>query len=419
MIYCYADDLTRLAKYSAFTYGHILHGSQDVIPNPEDVHVFYHDAKDHSKAHNIGFGVYIGRILGHCVGVKHNEDWRRLCYHIDGHFLASVTLKSFPIIISDVAEWLDAISATISEPKVLEEHTKFKVDAREVVSSVLLLKVIARTLFSELLNEKLMSRCFFGKVEQWALTSCLPMEANHEITKFLDEWSRLMHHCALEAESKGIRMTVSELYGRMQEGHMTFLEFSQSVDEILFNNIAIVSDIVSNAISWTIILVAKYADAQARLMREIRAAFANSFAGSRSEKLEAYLRRTDTFLHYCCLEAGHLQPTSFFTLPEVTATSKVLGGYTVSAVWGNDGDIFHPERFQDLQPMHYRYSFLHFDFGSRKCVGQHFSDKIVKAIVLQVIEWYSITIQDEVVTASGHFLNTPARTLLLQCRVDE
>lgn len=32
-----------------------------VITDPEDVRAFYHDAKDHSKANNIGFGEYIGR----------------------------------------------------------------------------------------------------------------------------------------------------------------------------------------------------------------------------------------------------------------------------------------------------------------------------------------------------------------------
>lgn len=32
-----------------------------VLTDPEDVRAFYHDAKDHSKANNIGFGEYIGR----------------------------------------------------------------------------------------------------------------------------------------------------------------------------------------------------------------------------------------------------------------------------------------------------------------------------------------------------------------------
>lgn len=63
------------------------------------------------------------------------------------------------------------------------------------------------------------------------------------------------------------------------------------------------------SVSWLVTLVAQNPDIQARLVEEIAAALKDETLGAnRSERLTAYMVKTTTFLHYCCLEAARLHP---------------------------------------------------------------------------------------------------------------
>lgn len=101
-----------------------------------------------------------------------------------------------------------------------------------------------------------MSHAFFGKVEQWALASYLPTQANRDLQEFEKGWATLLHRVARSAEEvgtlllctklqsiiafipqKGITTAITDMYKKMQEGGMSFVEFSHTMDEILFTNI--------------------------------------------------------------------------------------------------------------------------------------------------------------------------------------
>lgn len=94
------------------------------------------------------------RILGHCVGIKHNEDWRRLRSHIDVHFLPSVALEILPSMISDVSDWLSGFPALSEVQALSKDRKRLQVQAHELVASRLLLTMIARILFGELVNNR-------------------------------------------------------------------------------------------------------------------------------------------------------------------------------------------------------------------------------------------------------------------------
>ncbi|KAK0469980.1 cytochrome P450 [Desarmillaria tabescens] len=475
-LYYYADDFIRWIKYVAFkcealrgdnihgpiqdtritrfsdglemtTYCREKYGSiyrvfcgsipEIVLTNPEDVRAFYsRDGRAHLKNHNIGFGDYIGKMLGHCVGVKYGKDWSRLRSHIDPHFSSSVAIDLLPIMNADVSEWLNTLPMAMKSPN---ERTKFKVQAGELVSH-LPLKMIASAIFGSLLNDKLraelidlfilherlMTRAILGKFYQWTLASYLPTEANRDAQVFQRDWCNLLRRCAREAEERNIKTAVSELYKTMQEGGMSFVEYCHSVDEILFNNV----DVTTIHISWILINLAQHPDVQNRLVQEINTALKDDTHGSRSERTNAYLRRTDSLLHYCYLESGRLHPIAFYSLPQVTAEPKVIGGHPIPAhtsvlidvytlghkspVWGDDGDAFRPERFASLQPTQYRYSYWGFGIGPRKCVGQHLGDKIVKSVVHQIVERYTVFVEGDVGICRGRFMCTPAATLVLE-----
>lgn len=190
----------------------------------------------------------MGRVLGQCVGVKHNEDWRRLRTHIDPHFTTQKASELLPIMISDTDEWLESLPH-LSHVVRNEKENKLAIKAEELVS-ILPFKMIARRVFGELVDDKLIdelfrlnivherviNRTFFGKFEQWKIFKYLPVQANRDVDGFERDWAALLERTSLEAEKRGITTTVSDLYKNMKDGHMSFVEFAHSIDEILFTN---------------------------------------------------------------------------------------------------------------------------------------------------------------------------------------
>ena len=222
---------------------------QSVLTDPEHIRAYYHgDAKAHFKIPNIGFGEYMGRVLGQCVGLKHNEDWQRLRTHVDPHFTPQKASELLPIMISDTDEWLESLPRL---PHVVknEKDNKLVIKAEELVS-ILPFKMIARRVFGKLVDdelidelfhlnivhERVMNHSFFGKFEQWKIFKYLPTQANKDVDEFEREWAAILVRTSLEAERRGITTTASELYKCVKDGNMTFLEFAHTVDEILFTN---------------------------------------------------------------------------------------------------------------------------------------------------------------------------------------
>lgn len=86
------------------------------------------------------------------MGIKHNEDWRRLRSHIDVHFSTSVALENLPSMISDVSDWMAEFPALPEVHAISKGSRQLQVQAHELVSSKLLLTMIARILFGELVD---------------------------------------------------------------------------------------------------------------------------------------------------------------------------------------------------------------------------------------------------------------------------
>ena len=171
-----------------------------------------------------------------------------------------------------------------------------------------------------------------------------------------------------------------------------------------------------------------------RLHTEIDAALSGGSLGSnREDRADAYIRKTDTLLHYCYLESGRLHPVLFYSLPELTAEPKIIRGYYIppktsvlidtytlnrdASVWGTDGHVFRPDRFGELLPTQYRYSYWRFGLGPRKCVGVNFGDKIIKTVLMGIMEKYSVRVVDDRLGEDyTKFVHAPSGTMLFTPR---
>ena len=66
---------------------------------------------------------------------------------------------------------------------------------------------------------------------------------------------------------------------------------------------------------------------------------------------------------------------------------------TQSPVWqqaGHSGTCFRPERFRSLSPQDYRWSFLRFGLGARKCIGKNVSGVLMKTFLVGVLQKFDL-----------------------------
>ncbi|EGO22661.1 hypothetical protein SERLADRAFT_473766 [Serpula lacrymans var. lacrymans S7.9] len=377
------------------------------------------------------------RILGECVGFKHTDDWRRIRSHTDRHFTASIAIESIPVLMKDVKEWFDGLEGKGFIKPISEKGKKMEVMASDLfwdipfkmISKVIFGEMLDDNLFKELwsyngLHERLMMTSFFGKLEQWALSSYLPTAANRDMAAFQRGWGDLLKRVSNEAYEKGIFMPVGEMYKKVLDGEMTFPEFTHTIDETLFTNI----DATTVSIMWAVTLVAQHEEVQERLLSEIAQIWEPE--GDEEDQLNLYLKRTDTLLHHCYMESGRLRPILFYSMSEQTADSKVIRGHVipaetsilinghalnrVSPIWSPDGDVFRPDRFASLSPAVYRYSFWRFGMGPRKCLGMHFADKVVKCCLFESVRRYKISVRGEVDVRRDRFVQMPLATLVFE-----
>ncbi|KAH7921636.1 cytochrome P450 [Leucogyrophana mollusca] len=415
-----------------------------VVTDPDDVRKLYSgDSRTHLKTINTSFGVYMGKVLGLSVGFLDRDDWKRVRLHTDPHWTAAMTKESVPSMLDDTVDWINQLP---SLPVVRHDPANEKdliIESADLQSE-LPFKMIARRLFGETMDEKLfrelyslnkvheriMANAFLvGKIHQWKLVSYLPTKANYDNKWFQKHWAELLHRVAREGKEKGISTAVGVMYDTMQSGGMSFDEFSHTVDEMLFTNF----DGATMSVSWVVTLVAQNPDIQARLVAEIAGVLKDETLGAtRSERLTAYMMKTNSLLHYCCLEASRLNPVLYFALPEVIHEAKTLGGYYLpkhssiiidaftinrtAPIWGKDAEVYRPDRFATLSPADYRYSLWRFGMGPRKCVGQYFGDKMVKVCLFQIIEQYEVTAFGNLGIRSDKFVSSPAATLRFRPR---
>ncbi|KAG2412227.1 hypothetical protein HFD88_009784 [Aspergillus terreus] len=224
------------------------------------------------------------------------------------------------------------------------------------------------------LHEPLMLDAIFGKWTPYKLFNFLPTEFRSRLKKFERSWERLNDEVLAKAR-----------------------EFLQTMYELLYTNI----DVTSTVTSFLLLNISANQSFQSKLREEIQAR-----QNEPSYKLMDYVEKKDTLLHYAVMESLRMSPALWFSLPEKTATDKIIGGYHIPAdtptiidwkrlnttpeIWGADSEVFRPERFASISPTAYRYAFLRFGIGSRRCMGQNIAIVMLKMVVIEVLGRYSM-----------------------------
>ncbi|KAF2680077.1 cytochrome P450 CYP5293A1 [Lentithecium fluviatile CBS 122367] len=382
----------------------------------------------------MGLGPYFDRVLGSSVGVLNGDKWKTMRKVFDPHLSHQLAMDFRSTFSREVAAWMNDRPSMGTKSAHGSPTTEFVVDAStacrilpfKLVASVLYGDVLSDSAFEELLelnkvHEKVMFNAFFGTRERSRLFSVLPSQSKILMDHFEREWRIFNLKMIRAAQDRGLSCPVAKMHPSVLDGTIKERDFLHTIDEILFANI----DVTSSVLAFLLINLARNVPAQADLRAEIFDHTADP---------EAYIQKTDTLLEYTCMESIRLCPAAWFSLPEYATSDMTVGGYripagtpciidwwrlnTQSPVWnssGISGTTFWPRRFQQLGPQEYRWSFLRFGLGSRKCIGKNVSSVIMKAFLVAVLkEWELLTAgvakseeKEMVDTRSDRFTVTP------------
>ncbi|KAJ5988404.1 hypothetical protein N7481_003614 [Penicillium waksmanii] len=339
------------------------------------------------------------------MGVQNGAEWKNTRSHLDPHFSFTSANSVIATTKNAIKTWAETlpqeVNAGVSGP--------FELDAI-IACRQLPFRLIAMALYGEVFSEELFGRLwdlntlheevtfvtFLSPAAKNWWYPWLPTKANATLRKFNKLWKELNLDAVSLARKRGISIPLEGMYQAVENGNIDMTSFLQSLDEIIFTNI----DITSTIFAYCLINLAGHPNEQNNLRSEILSK-ENDIA-----TLDRYLKEENTQLHHVYLELLRNNPPAWFSLPEMTAKDKYIGGYLIPAatpviidvrrlnqdspIWAPDGKVFRPRRWDSVSRLDARYSLHGYGLGPRKCLGKNFASIMIKLFVITVLENYQL-----------------------------
>ncbi|KKK25539.1 hypothetical protein P175DRAFT_0512147 [Aspergillus ochraceoroseus IBT 24754] len=366
-----------------------------VITRPEDIRAFHTDSASHSKSTSSNGGWMFHQILGDCMGLINGGRWKRIRAQYDPYFVHRVAMAHSGPILQNVEATLASIDGV--DPTTLHVANSF---------SRFPFMATAEYLYGPLTDAekeevwslgqrslRLMGYVLSGSVYRFRLYHWLKPDTHRELLQFEEHWIGFNKRIYTTRQAYDPSLPIVTSWKEVVEGRITKKEMVQTMSEMLFANL----DVSTNVLGWLVIFLAQDVQIQAQLRAEIK---------NQTSTLQELCNRKDSLLHHCFLESLRLRPFTVFTIPESSPEKKVLGGYLIPAntsvvvdtlainynpeFWGHKSADFNPYRFKNLSPTQLRYNLFSFGFGTRKCLGQHFAEAMMKLFICQLLSRYQI-----------------------------
>lgn len=398
-----------------------------VLTTPDQLKQYFSShAKDHRKLDSFGAGQYLVALLGECLGFQNGNLWVQMRKLFNVHFTHAMAVKTLPAIYTHIFNWV----------RLYEGKKEFEVDPFAFVSDIPFTCVAKYLYGGEICSGKTLERLkslvplhsglmafafttFFGRFK---LFQYLPVKKMKELRYFQDQFSELSIGMVEAAKKENTNTVAGDLYQLVEAGLLTYANWVQTLDEILFANI----DVTATVMAWSLVEMAQNPQEQQDLRNEI-----NNLDGP----LEDFCKRTDTYLHQVLLEILRLHPLLWYSFPELSPHQMIIDGYKIrpntpivfdqyqlnyhSPAWNpqskqNFGQKFAPERFAGLQNRDVNLSNVTFGSGPRRCLGKNFAEIMIKVELAVVLQNFVVLLRGPVKTAENTFVVQPDTTLKLE-----
>ncbi|KAI1208208.1 putative cytochrome P450 oxidoreductase GliC-like protein [Annulohypoxylon truncatum] len=385
-----------------------------VLTKHTHVETVFHDSNKHTKAHANDSGYLMDRLLGSCLGLISGSPWNAVKSGVEAPFLH----RSASTYVTDIQDFTKAyMRALNAESEPLRDHGKLHpVHDLKLLPFLFVARIIYGSLSAELekelrelipLREELFKSVVGGGITRFSIARFLPLPAIRALRDFKRrwaEWNDKAHAYALQTK-RAEATPIIGMYRCVDEGTITREQLLQTLDEMLFANI----DVTMGGISWTLVFLAAHPSVQKMLRSEIQTS--SSHAASRNAYLLSSWTTTPTLLGACILESARLRPLAAFSVPQSCPTPRVLDGFEVPAgtnfvvdsyalnirdpFWGPDRERFRPQRWLERHKSgrDLRYRYWRFGFGPRTCLGKYVAEFLLRAVVVEVLENWSISLE--------------------------
>lgn len=416
-----------------------------VLSKPEQAQRFYRDSHLHIKAKDNNSGWLFGELLGQCVGLVSLDRWRTLREQVDPPFSRPAAIGHTAMLARQardfVAErFLSSSSSSSSSPLLpadgrirLRPAADLKLCPFFMVADIFFgpLDAAQRAALAELapLREDLFKDAFRGGVSRFAFGKYLPGSGSRvraRLREFQDGWHAFVREAygkavaaqgqqkgelQEEEKKKGELPPVVQLWEAVERGDIPMVEFMQTLDESLYANL----DVTTHAVAWNVILLAQHPVVQDEVLAEIRAVTSE---GEESAYIR-YLNSDDTLLAACVVEAARLRPILPFSNPESATDDKVIDGYiiprgtavivdthaiNVTNPFWKDGEKYTPRRHMGLSKQQIRYNMWRYGFGPRQCLGKNVADRLIRAIIAELLQHFQLRLSVPSKTGDQEFL---------------
>ncbi|OTA04144.1 Cytochrome P450, putative [Trichoderma parareesei] len=369
-----------------------------VITKPEHVQAFYRDSHNHVKASDNNAGWLFAELLGSCVGVVSQKRWVRVRTPFEHHFTRPAASQRSSLFLSEARAFLQFLRK--DQESVINVTDDLKYCPFFLVASIFFgpLTTGQRDEMYTIgpLREELFRHAFSGGVNRYSFARYLPGSALPKLRQFQRLWENFVKKAYDEAQPSSGSAIVS-LWEAVEHEGISKEELLQTLDESLFANL----DVTAHALSWSVIRIAHHTAIQDEIRQEI-------LDNYRSEQeYEEYLRRDNTLLAACILEASRLHPILPFSNPEAAPADKVVAGceipqntdvivdaYAINVdnpYWENATE-FRPRRHLGQKDQARRYNMWRFGFGPRQCLGKNVADIILRVIIAEMARCYQMDI---------------------------
>ncbi|KAI9149055.1 Cytochrome P450 monooxygenase tcpC [Paramyrothecium foliicola] len=344
-----------------------------VLTKPEDVKAFHTDSADHEKSEGSNGGWLFHQLLGDCMGLINGTRWKKVRANFHSYFTHGTVAQNGSEISTAVKDYIKQLEAQSTGS--LELHADNTARFPFMATAEHLYGPLTHDEKEELwtLGQRslgMMGSVLAGGAYRFKLYPLLKPETYKRFRKFEDDWTAFNQRICDTRRSHTPQPPIVEAWRAVEIGEVSKKEAIhsqgvpqavQTMSEMLFANL----DVSTHVLGWLLVFIAQHSSIQQQLRQEM---------ADQVDKWTEYCGKKDTLLHLCFLESLRLRPFTVFSIPESSPSVKILGGYTI--------------------PANLRYNLFSFGFGSRKCLGQHFGEMMLKLFLCRVVHDYDMKLSE-------------------------
>jgi hypothetical protein len=203
-----------------------------VLTKPEHVKAFYKDSHMHIKATDNNAGWLFGELLGKCVGVVSQQNWRRVRKPFESHFTRSASVERVGSLVAEASRFLASLDNGAQDKGInIHAANDLKYCPFFMVASIFFGELTTETR-EELAalgppREALFRDTFLGGISRYTIGKYLPGSPVARLRDFQQRWERLVRRTYGEAcVGKQSGAAILDLWKALEDGDLSMKEAS-------------------------------------------------------------------------------------------------------------------------------------------------------------------------------------------------